>query len=76
MEGVVQGVGFRPFVKRLADRLRVPGLTFNTAGGLIVEFQASSEDEATSFVELLKAEAPPAAKIERCEMEELAGRWN
>jgi hydrogenase maturation protein HypF len=71
LEGVVQGVGFRPFVKRLADRFALPGITFNTAGGLVVEIEAHRE-EAVRFVDVLKTEAPAAARIERCCVEEVA----
>ena len=73
LEGVVQGIGFRPFVKRLADRMSISGIAFNTAGGLIVEFQAEGEEAAHSFVEAIKMEAPKAARIDRCAIEEIAG---
>jgi hydrogenase maturation protein HypF len=72
LEGIVQGVGFRPFVRRLADRFGLPGIAFNTAGGLIVEVGTNNIDEISSFVEALKAEAPVAARIERCEVKELS----
>ena len=72
LEGVVQGVGFRPFVKKLADRLRVPGIAFNTAGGLVVEIETAREDEAGRFLSILQSEAPAAARIERCAMESVA----
>lgn len=68
LEGVVQGVGFRPFVKNLADRLSLPGITFNTAGGLIIEID-SGDDEAATFVHALKTGAPGAALIESCSRE-------
>ena len=67
----MQGVGFRPFVKRLADRFGLPGVTFNTASGLVVEFEASREEEAASFTRALKDEAPVAARIESCHIEQL-----
>ncbi len=68
LEGVVQGVGFRPFVKKLADRFRLPGIAFNTAGGLVVEIETAREDEARRFLSALCCEAPAAARIERCAM--------
>ena len=69
LEGVVQGVGFRPFVKKLADRFGLPGIAFNTAGGVIVEIDAAGDGEARRFVEAIGAEAPRAARIERCDWE-------
>ncbi len=68
LEGVVQGVGFRPFVKKLADRFQVPGIAFNTAGGLVVEIETAREYEARCFLSALRTGAPAAAKIERCAM--------
>jgi hydrogenase maturation protein HypF len=72
LEGVVQGVGFRPFVKRLADRLGLPGITFNTAGGLIVEIDSEDEGGALSFLEALRSGAPRAARMERCVIEQVS----
>jgi hydrogenase maturation protein HypF len=74
--GVVQGVGFRPFVKRLADRFRLPGITFNAAGGLIVEIETDHKQEAVRFAQALREGAPPAARIDSCdiiEVEEVIG---
>jgi hydrogenase maturation protein HypF len=72
LEGIVQGVGFRPFVKRLADRFQLPGIAYNTAGGLTVEIETDRDDEARGFIAAIASEAPPAAKIDRCVAEELA----
>ncbi len=71
LEGVVQGVGFRPFVKKLADGLGVSGVAFNTAGGLILEIQVESEGELARFTEALTRGAPAAARIERCAVEQV-----
>jgi hydrogenase maturation protein HypF len=71
LEGVVQGVGFRPFVKKLADRLNLPGIAFNNASGLVIEIDSIEASRAKTFVEALRAEAPPAAKVESCLVEEI-----
>lgn len=71
VQGVVQGVGFRPFVKRLADRLLLPGLAFNTTEGVVIEIEAKEECSALQFVEALRAEAPPASRIESCRIARL-----
>jgi len=71
LQGVVQGVGFRPFVKKLADRLNLPGIAFNTASGLVIEIDFTEASRARNFVEALRAEAPPAAKVEHCLVEEI-----
>jgi hydrogenase maturation protein HypF len=64
VEGIVQGVGFRPFVHALAGRLGLAGLVGNDAGGVFVEVEGAAES-VERFLEALAAEAPPLAVIER-----------
>lgn len=61
--GVVQGVGFRPFVYRLAERHGVTGWVRNTSAGVEILAQAAPET-LEAFVEALRREAPPLAHIE------------
>ncbi|ORW08587.1 carbamoyltransferase HypF [Mycobacterium kyorinense] len=60
--GVVQGVGFRPFVHRIASDLGLAGLVGNDSGAVFLEVQgpAARIDE---FGRRLRAEAPPLAMI-------------
>ena len=63
VEGVVQGVGFRPFVHRLAEELGLAGTVRNDARG--VEIEAEGPDEAVrALLERLAADAPPLARVE------------
>ncbi len=63
LTGVVQGVGFRPFVYRLADEWGVAGWVRNTSAG--VEIDAEAEAAALSgFIAALQTQAPPLARIE------------
>jgi hydrogenase maturation protein HypF len=64
VEGIVQGVGFRPFVHALAGRLGLAGLVGNDAGGVFVEVEGTAET-VERFLRALAAEAPPLAVIER-----------
>jgi hydrogenase maturation protein HypF len=64
VEGIVQGVGFRPFVHALAGRLGLAGLVGNDAGGVFVEVEGAAET-VERFLAALAAEAPPLAVIER-----------
>ncbi len=64
----MQGVGFRPFVYRLASELKLTGWVINSAQGALIEAEA----EATAldaFVARLHSELPPHARIERLEIE-------
>jgi len=64
VEGIVQGVGFRPFVHTLATALGLAGVVGNDSRGVFVE--AEGEEAAVSrFVQALEHEAPPLAVVER-----------
>ncbi|MDQ1323108.1 MAG: hydrogenase maturation protein HypF, partial [Chloroflexota bacterium] len=64
VEGVVQGVGFRPFVWRLATELGLAGRVRNAAGR--VEVEAAGPDAALdAFARRLRTDAPPRARVER-----------
>ena len=60
--GVVQGVGFRPFVVRLARRLRLAGFVKNVPGGVEIEVEGS-QSRLDDFSRCLTKEAPPLARI-------------
>jgi hydrogenase maturation protein HypF len=62
--GVVQGVGFRPFVHRLALRHGLAGWVLNAAGDVQIEVEGAPT-ELSEFVRELRTEAPPLARIER-----------
>jgi hydrogenase maturation protein HypF len=60
--GIVQGVGFRPFVYRLAQECHLTGFVANTPAGVTIEIQGEPE-LLERFLERLPAEIPPLAKI-------------
>ena len=61
--GVVQGVGFRPFIYRLAGRMGITGWVRNTSSG--VEIRAEGPIETLdAFEQAVRREAPPLARIE------------
>ncbi len=64
VEGVVQGVGFRPFVYTLATRLGLVGLVGNDLDGVFVEVEGPVA-AVSEFLLLLERDAPPLARIER-----------
>ncbi|MEO2069539.1 MAG: carbamoyltransferase HypF [Desulfurobacteriaceae bacterium] len=60
--GVVQGVGFRPFVYRLAKKLGLKGYVSNTEFGVIIEVEGEKE-KLEEFLIRLQEEKPPISKI-------------
>ena len=68
VRGIVQGVGFRPFVYRLAKSMNLKGYVKNTGTGC-VEIVIDSKVE--EFVRRLKNEKPPMAEISSVEVEEI-----
>jgi hydrogenase maturation protein HypF len=68
VSGVVQGVGFRPFVYGLATRHGLGGFVMNDGGGVVVEVEGEGLDR---FAEELLAEAPPLARIASLSVEQV-----
>ncbi|MBV5319388.1 MAG: carbamoyltransferase HypF [Chlorobium phaeobacteroides] len=67
VHGIVQGVGFRPFVYRTAKALGLRGFIKNTSSGVSVEVQGS-EDLIGKFLFEVQQHAPPLAKIHSFEV--------
>jgi hydrogenase maturation protein HypF len=66
VRGTVQGVGFRPYVYRQAAALGLTGSVHNDADGVLVEVQGR---RAAEFVDRLRREPPPLARISAVEAE-------
>src|SRR5213592_4622452 len=64
VQGVVQGVGFRPFVHALATGLGLTGLVGNDLDGVFAEVEGPRA-AVTEFLRRLERDAPPLARIER-----------
>jgi len=60
--GMVQGVGFRPFVYRLAQECSLTGFVANSPSGVVVEVQGLGE-RVDQFLDRLPKEIPPLARI-------------
>jgi hydrogenase maturation protein HypF len=67
--GTVQGVGFRPFVWRLAQRHRIAGFVRNGLDGVVIEVQGTSA-AVEAFAAALREAPPPLADIVQIEVEE------
>ncbi|MDP4132506.1 MAG: carbamoyltransferase HypF [Bacillota bacterium] len=63
VKGIVQGVGFRPFVFRLAKSLSLCGFVRNTSEGVYIEIEGGNDD-CEAFITKLKTNPPPLAHLE------------
>ena len=63
VEGTVQGVGFRPFIYRLASELRLTGWVKNTSNGVVIEVEGAVPVVRT-FLDRMRIDVPPSASVE------------
>jgi hydrogenase maturation protein HypF len=66
VRGIVQGVGFRPFVYTLARRHSLKGLVLNDTSGVLIDVEGDGE-AIEQFIDEMKTEAPPLALVESIE---------
>jgi hydrogenase maturation protein HypF len=69
IEGLVQGVGFRPFVYSIARREQITGWVRNSTSGVNIHIQAT-EEQLNKFIQALKSEAPLACEIHQLRIQE------
>ncbi|MEL6194739.1 MAG: carbamoyltransferase HypF [Bacteroidota bacterium] len=69
IRGIVQGVGFRPFVYQRAHAHQLAGYVSNGSEGVSIGFQASTEQAETFYHEII-TEAPPISRITSHQIEE------
>ncbi|MGX1472719.1 UNVERIFIED_CONTAM: hydrogenase maturation protein HypF [Streptomyces canus] len=70
VRGVVQGVGFRPYLYGLATELALAGHVTNTPEGVVAEVEGSASAVAR-FCDLIAAQAPPLARVESVDHREV-----
>jgi hydrogenase maturation protein HypF len=69
VQGTVQGVGFRPFVHRLASELELAGYVLNDSRGVLLEVEGAA-DAVQEFLGRVRSDAPPLAVVERVVVED------
>ena len=72
VRGTVQGVGFRPWVHRLAHELGLRGRVWNTSSGVEIDV-FGPEEQLELFASELTREAPPAARVSSIEQRRIEG---
>jgi hydrogenase maturation protein HypF len=71
--GIVQGVGFRPYVYNLAIQNGLTGWVCNTSAGVDIEL-SGEQNEINIFLQTLKSTPPPLARIDSIEVREIPGK--
>ncbi len=72
--GIVQGVGFRPFIYRLSQKHKLKGSVTNTTEGVLIYINASDKSTLHSFISDIRTKKPPASFIEEINSEEVPHR--
>lgn len=70
VRGIVQGVGFRPFVYALANQHHLTGWVRNTSAGVEIEVNGARED-LKAFSAAINSQPPPLARIDWFDVEEV-----
>ncbi len=66
--GVVQGVGFRPFIYRTARKLKYSGWVKNIGFGVEIHLESEIPCDFNDFIKALKHNKPPLARIEKIDI--------
>ncbi|MEN8153630.1 MAG: carbamoyltransferase HypF [Acidobacteriota bacterium] len=70
VRGIVQGVGFRPFIYKLAHETNLKGTVLNDTEGVLIRINCSREI-AAGFAETIKKKSPSLSKIVKIELKEI-----
>ena len=70
VQGIVQGVGFRPFVWQRAKRFQLTGWVFNHSAGVTIEVEGARSN-LNAFLDQFLESIPPLAAVDRWEVTEI-----
>ncbi|THB73342.1 MAG: carbamoyltransferase HypF [Desulfobulbaceae bacterium] len=76
VRGIVQGVGFRPFIFNLAFDHSITGSVTNTSEGVVIMAQADQPEQLETFIEAIRSDAPPLSEIHSVETRPLDSPLN
>lgn len=70
VKGIVQGVGFRPFIYSLAHKYNLKGFVLNNSNGVIIDVEGE-EGIIEKFISDIKKKAPPLSRIKNMDIKKL-----
>ena len=71
ISGIVQGVGFRPFIYKLAQKYNINGMVTNTTEGVTIKINAPDKNTVEKFTSDIKLQKPYVSVIEYIKVEEV-----
>ncbi|SDB49554.1 hydrogenase maturation protein HypF [Pseudobutyrivibrio sp. YE44] len=71
IKGLVQGIGYRPFVARIAEELKLDGWVRNT-GGIVTVMASGSEEALQQFFQVLSNQVPTGGFVSAIDVDELS----
>jgi len=71
ISGIVQGVGFRPFIHKLAQKHNLNGTVSNTTEGVTIKINFPDKNTAKKFISEIESQKPSPAVIENIKIEEI-----
>ena len=70
IKGIVQGIGFRPFIYKIAQQLNIKGWVKNSGEGVIIQIECEAK-QLRLFINKIKQEKPTPASIDSLEIKQL-----
>ncbi|GAI83593.1 unnamed protein product, partial [marine sediment metagenome] len=71
ISGIVQGVGFRPFIYKLAQKYNINGMVTNTTEGVTIKINAPDKNTVEKFTSDIKLQKPYVSVIENIRAKEI-----
>lgn len=73
INGIVQGVGFRPFIYNLANNMNIKGYVINSSKGVVIEVNCD-DDLLVKFIDNIKTKKPPQSEIYSINIEDVRSK--
>ncbi|GAI20290.1 unnamed protein product, partial [marine sediment metagenome] len=71
ISGIVQGVGFRPFIYKLAQKYNINGMVTNTTEGVTIKINSPDKNTVEKFTSDIKLQKPYVSVIENIRVKEV-----
>ena len=73
IKGIVQGVGFRPFIYKIAKQLKLVGEVYNNSNGVTIKLNCTLK-QVKEFIRKIKKEKPPLSQIDFIDYDKISSQ--